>query len=44
MALHTADELTTRLERRDADFRWRGQVVKNVTKHPDFTPTLLSWA
>ena len=43
MALHTADELTTRLERRDADFRWRGQVVKNATEHPDFMPTLLSW-
>ena len=36
-------ELTARLERRDADFRWRGQVVKNVTEHPDFKPTLLSW-
>jgi aromatic ring hydroxylase len=43
MALHTADELTERLARRRADFRWRGQVVENVTEHPDFIPTLLSW-
>jgi 4-hydroxybutyryl-CoA dehydratase/vinylacetyl-CoA-Delta-isomerase len=43
MALHTAEELTARLARRHGDFRWRGQVVENVTEHPDFIPTLLSW-